>query len=641
MRWIGWKSESKGSSSHGAEELPAGRGGPREGLQPPQGRIDACLPTTRNPRVRILALAFMACAASEVALAQEADRAPAPRPLAVTWQAPAPLKRIYEEHLKPPQPEAGERRAASLRPWVREVRRRVPEIAAAEGYFSATVEVEFDGNAREHATVTVTPGPRTTVDAVDIEFAGDLALEGPQRDERREELRRKWSMKRGAPFRSADWETAKTRIVDDLTERDYAAGRIADSEAQVDAEAARARLKVVLDSGPRFTLGDVRIFGLQRYSEAVVRRIVDFHHDQPYRQEDLVELQRRLQSGPWFSTVLVEIARDPSQPERVPVTVTVTERAAREIGLSLGYGTDDGARAEAAFRHRDFLDRGYDLQSSLRAGQKRQIGFVDVYMSPGLFPFRGREVPFRDSVGVLMEHSTIEKLALSRFAVAGYRHFTPEKFEMRVGLSYQVERSFPEGAEPRIKRALAPIVAVTLRRVDNLFDPQRGGVFNVQLAAGKEGLLSSQDFLKAYAQYQHWIPVTPRDQVLLRSEIGSTYAHSREGIPEDFLFRAGGSRSNRGYSYQSLGPREGDAVVGGRYLMTASAEYVHWLDDKWGAAAFVDIGDAADTPKEWNSNRSYGVGGRYKTPAGPLALDLAYAEGPSKFRVSFSVTVAF
>ena len=84
-------------------------------------------------------------------------------------------------------------------------------------------------------------------------------------------------------------------------------------------------------------------------------------------------------------------------------------------------------------------------------------------------------------------------------------------------------------------------------------------------AAASKSLASTQDFLKLYAQYQLWIPVGG-DQLLLRTEIGSTFASSREGIPEDFLFRAGGSRSNRGYAYQSLGPREGDAVVGGRYL---------------------------------------------------------------------------
>lgn len=596
----------------------------------------------RGPvRVRKLAIACLACAASGIALAQEADRTEAPRPLSVTWQAPAPLRKLLEEFLKPPTPEPGERRAASLRPWVRDLRRKVPEIAAAEGYFSATVDVEFDSSAREHATVTVTPGPITTVDTVDLEFAGDLAGEGAEREKRRADLRSRWSMKKGAPFRSADWETAKTRIVDDLTDRDYAAGTLAASAARVDAEAARAHLKVVLDSGPPFTLGDVQIYGIKRYSEAVVRRVVDIRRGEPFSMDTLGDLQKRLQTGPWFSTVLVDVERDPAHPSEVPVKVTVTERHPREIGVSVGYGTDDGARAEAAYRDRDLFGRGYDLQSSVRAAQKRQIGYADVYMAPGLFPFRGRSVPFRDSVGVLAEHSTIEKLAISRFAVAGYRHFTPEKFEARVGLSYQIERDYPEGAEPLITRALAPILAFTVRRVDNLFDPHRGGVLNLQFAAGSKGLLSTQDFLKVYGQYQHWLPAGKDNQVLLRGEFGSTYAPSREGIPEDFLFRAGGSKSNRGYGFQSLGVQKGEAVVGGRYLLTASAEFVHWLNDKYGAAVFTDIGDAADTPKDWKGNPSYGIGARYKTPAGPLALDLAYAADPRKFRLSFSVSVAF
>ena len=612
-----WKSASSGSSSRNYPATQA---------------VLGC--------VRMLAAAWIACAASGLAFAQDASRPEGP-PLAVTWQAPAPLKRLYEEFLKPPTPEAGERRAASLRPWVREVRKKVPEIAASQGYFSATVEVEFDSNAREHATVTVTPGPITTVEAVDLEFAGDLAGDGAEREERRAELKRKWAMQPGAPFKSADWETAKTRIVDDLTELDYAAGSLKASEATVDAEASRARLKVVLDSGPRFTMGDVQIYGLKRYSEAVVRRVVDLHRGDRFSMDTLGELQRRLQTGPWFSTVLVDVRRDPQQPDDVPVQVTVTERRAKDVGLSVGYGTDDGARAEAAYRDRDLFDRGYDLQSSIRAAQYRQIGYADVYMAPGLMPFRGKSIPFRDSVGVLVEHSTIEKLAISRFAVAGYRHFTPEKLETRVGLSYQIERDYPEGAQPVITRALAPIAAFTLRRVDNLYDPRRGGVLNVQFAAGTKSLLSTQDFFKTYAQYQHWIPAGADNQILLRGEIGRTYAPSREGIPEDFLFRAGGSRSNRGYAFQSLGVTKGDATVGGRYMLTASAEFVHWLNERWGAAVFTDIGDATDSPKDWKGNPSYGVGARFRTPAGPLALDLAYAQDPRKFRLSFSVNIAF
>ncbi|OZB54975.1 MAG: hypothetical protein B7X42_01230, partial [Thiomonas sp. 14-66-4] len=33
----------------------------------------------------------------------------------------------------------------------------------------------------------------------------------------------------------------------------------------------------------------------------------------------------------------------------------------------------------------------------------------------------------------------------------------------------------------------------------------------------------------------------------------------------------------RGYAYQSLGVSQGDAIVGGRALLTASVEAVHWI----------------------------------------------------------------
>ena len=581
-------------------------------------------------------------AATPGAPARERRARRAPRVFSVAWEAPEPLKELFEEHLPPPKPAEGERRAGSLRPWIRDIRRRVPEIAASEGYFSTTLEVEYADEARSRVIVKVTPGPLATVSAIEIAFRGDLAGEGPEREARRKELREAWTMPEGRPFRSSAWDVAKTMLAEELIELDYAAGELAESQAVVDAESARVTLKLVLDSGPRYTFGDVGILGIKNYSEAIVRRSVDLKRGERYSAKRLQDLQRTVQDGPWFSSVVVDVARDGASPEHVPVLVSVTERPRLEVGLAVGYGTDDGARAEVAYRYRDLLDRGFDLQSSIRISQERQIGYADVYLPPGLFASRRRgSIPFKDSVGVLTERSTFENLELTRFAVAGYRHFKLENFETRVGLSYQIERSEPLGAETRIKRALAPIVAVTWRRVDNIFDPKKGGVLNLQVAAGSERLASGADFHKLYGQYQHWIPLGAMDQLLLRTELGRTFTDHRERIPEDFLYRAGGSRSNRGYAYQSLGVQEGQAVVGGRYMATGTVEYVHWLDDKWGAAAFVDVGDAKDSSADWKANQSYGVGARFKTPAGPFALDLAYAGGPRKFRLAFSVTVAF
>ncbi|MDE2389305.1 MAG: BamA/TamA family outer membrane protein, partial [Betaproteobacteria bacterium] len=113
------------------------------------------------------------------------------------------------------------------------------------------------------------------------------------------------------------------------------------------------------------------------------------------------------------------------------------------------------------------------------------------------------------------------------------------------------------------------------------------------------------------------------------------------GIPQEYLFRAGGIQSLRGYDFKSIGVHEGSAVVGGRVMATGTAEYTHWLTQQWGAAVFADIGSAADRWQDMRMFLGYGAGIRWRSPAGPLALDLARGHETSNLRVHFSMAVAF
>src|SRR5688572_11117487 len=133
------------------------------------------------------------------------------RTFTVKWDAPEELRKLFEKHLPPPKAEEGGRRGSTLRPWIRDIRRRVPEIAASEGYFSAAVEVDFADEARSHIVVKVAPGTRTVVDKVDIEFTGHLAGPGAELEARRQALRESWTLRPGMPMRSSDWDVAKTR----------------------------------------------------------------------------------------------------------------------------------------------------------------------------------------------------------------------------------------------------------------------------------------------------------------------------------------------------------------------------------------------------------------------------------------------
>jgi translocation and assembly module TamA len=121
-------------------------------------------------------------------------------------------------------------------------------------------------------------------------------------------------------------------------------------------------------------------------------------------------------------------------------------------------------------------------------------------------------------------------------------------------------------------------------------------------------------------------------------------ADSIVAVPSKFLFRTGGTTTVRGYSFESLGVKQGTATIGGRALAVASAEYVRWtdyFDGNLGLAAFVDVGDAADDWSSLDPAVGVGLGVRYRTRAGPLAVDVAYGERERQVRVHFSIAIAF
>ena len=132
----------------------------------------------------------------------------------------------------------------------------------------------------------------------------------------------------------------------------------------------------------------------------------------------------------------------------------------------------------------------------------------------------------------------------------------------------------------------------------------------------------------------------------VRGEAGVVFTGDKVTVPFTLLFRAGGDESVRGYGYQSLGPVDpatGQAV-GGRVLAAGSLEVARPFSSKspaWLGAVFLDTGNAANRWEDFSAARGYGVGVRWRSPVGPLRIDLAYGEKVHKARLHFSVGVVF
>jgi translocation and assembly module TamA len=180
----------------------------------------------------------------------------------------------------------------------------------------------------------------------------------------------------------------------------------------------------------------------------------------------------------------------------------------------------------------------------------------------------------------------------------------------------------------------------SFRNTDDYILPRAGYLGTVEVG-GSPWRLASEQFLRVIGGVSLLYPLTRRGDFLLRTQGGTVFADSREGIPSTFLFRTGGDQTVRGYAFESIGVEQGAAIVGGRRLLVASAEYTQWIGEGWGIAGFVDAGDAWDDGLNFNPAFGYGIGGRFRTPIGPIRGDLAYGERTNQFRIHFSVGYTF
>ena len=505
------------------------------------------------------------------------------------------------------------------------------EILATEGYFAPEFSFsEVDGGLR----LKLDPGPRTRVASL------DLAIDGPLDAPARADIVRDWRLPVGQPFRQEDWNTAKQQVLARLLAGEHADARLLDSETTIDVETHSAALRAHYDAGPRYRFGSLRVEGLQQYSPELItryNRIVE--SGQPYREESLNTLQSTLQATPYFSSVQAAIDREaaevsPDGTATVPVIVRVRERSPRRMAFGAGASSNTGARIEFNYHDANLAGRAWELDTGLRLEQKKQTAYADVFLPPDE-RFR------RHSVGVMAETTDIAGLQTERYAFGAQTVQQRGSVEQRLSLNWQNELRKPDGAEPVTSRALVPNAMWTWRHVDNRLDPRQGTVLMGQIGGGSRAALSDQNFVRLHSRIQHYIPLGRRDTLTLRAEIGSTLADSRQRIPQDYLFRTGGAGTVRGYAYQSLGIKEGTATVGGRYLGIASAEFTHWLDEDWGVAAFIDAGDAVDSLQDVRLALGYGLGARWRSPAGPLGVDLAYGERTHGFQLHFSLAIPF
>ncbi|RYF79575.1 MAG: outer membrane protein assembly factor [Comamonadaceae bacterium] len=528
-------------------------------------------------------------------------------------------------------------------------------LLATQGYFTPELTLELidtpqNRRAPHQVRITVQPGQRTQVEAVQVDFAGPIGSDADARAQR-DYIRGGWNLGPGSVFTQQSWDNAKTLGLRALTARRFPTGSVQFSRADVDADRSQARLSVTYQSGPAYRFGNLEVRGAERYDAEGARRIARLPTGEVYDQQQLLDAQQRLASSGYYDSVFLTLDTDKGLPTFAPVIAQVREAPYQKVVLGVGFTTDNGPRVSVDHIHNRMPVLGWRAVSKLSVDRDTQLLNTTWTSLPGETGWRWGALGElkREQAGTYDVNSGRLRYGLSK---AG------DHIDYATFLQYDYAENVGDGAPPSAA-ALSVNWHWTGRYFDDAAAPRKGWGLALELGAGYA--LSGQrlPFTRAYGRFLGVVPLgreepgesardSRRSRLALRAELGGVVAKEEARIPSTLLFLTGGDTTVRGYSYRQIGTLDAvGATVAGRYLALGSVEWqrpVVWNGKRtdWESVAFVDAGTVADKASGLNKFKvGVGVGARWASPVGPVQADLAYGVDVKKFRLHLRLGFSF
>jgi translocation and assembly module TamA len=483
------------------------------------------------------------------------------------------------------------------------------------GHYRVKIEASLTETTQGiEARYRIDPGPALRIDALDVRLTGEGRDEADYRT-----LLANFPLARGEVLDHTRYEDTKETLQKIAAELGYLDADFTTHEIRIDLDAYRADIVLHFDTGARYSFGAIT-FEQDILRPSFLQRFSPVREGDPYSVVNLLALQRALADSGYFLRVEVIPLTEQATDLTVPVDVLLTPRPRHRYTAGVGYGTDTGARVSAGWENRRINQFGHRVGVDLLASEINNSQTVR-YTIPLRF-YTADQVAFTAN----RYHEWHDDRDELRRSLSVSRSRGREPWRTTVSLTYSDE-DFTIGPERNRTRLLMPGINWVRIDADDRIYTTRGSRYILDLHGANSDVVSDISFMQ-YQMQGKWIrQFGNRTRVLARAHGGYTRVARFDELPSSQRFFAGGDRSVRGYSYESLGPKDAQGtVIGGKSMLVGSLEYEVPIGEKWSAAAFYDAGNAFD---EWEPFpellRGSGLGLRWRTPVGPVRFDLAWA----------------
>lgn len=502
----------------------------------------------------------------------------------------------------------------------------------ALGYYEPQIdwrveEDDSDDNAR--LILTIVPGEPVRVTRRRVEIRGAAASDSRFTDELPEKPAE------GDVLNHGEYNNLRDTIQSRARQRGYFDGSFVEKTLTVNPEARTAEVVLVYESGRRYQLGEVTFTEGHWFEKDLLQDFVTFEPGTPYHADKIAQLNRDLSSSGYFSGIDIDVPPDQAVDGVIPVSVTVTRRSPRSVGVGVGFSTDVGPRFRGNWREHWINPMGHKRGADTELSVPRQN--VSAWYELPLEP------PMTDLIRLTAgyQREDIENVESELLTIGQqWQHQLDNGWLQVLSTRWEGERFNIGDDESGTSSLFLPGAAYSKRYVDTALDPSQGYRLQFDVTGAHRAVLSTVDVLHVMALAKGLYTVFDNHRFLGRVQAGGVATNKFEDVPPSLRFFAGGDQSVRGYGYETLSPENDNGVpVGGRFLLVGSVEYQYQFAARWRAAMFVDHGNAINDPFDPLATGA-GIGLRWISPVGPLRLDVAKGLDPEfggGWRIHFSM----
>jgi outer membrane protein assembly complex protein YaeT len=547
-----------------------------------------------------------------------------------------------------------------------------------DSHISPEINDKFDDlPGRRYVTLVIQEGARTIVHT--LKMAGiDAATE-----------RSLWPSLHSKPTQPFSLELAsadRDRILDYLADHGYthAAASWHTTPANI---AHQVDLEFQIVPGPQDRIQRIVILGNEHTRPGLVNRELLVHNGEPISQSAVLDSQRRLYELGIFNQVQITPQEQPPSATNQTLLVGLEESRRWVLGYGGGFEVQKLGSNEPEGQYKESprlslnltrLDVGGRGQTFSMGGRLSNIdtGANMGYLIPRLFNrddlslrINGLVDRSRDVLTFTADRKEASVSVEKRFSpatllIGEYSFRRVEALDISSKISAQ---EIPLLSQPALVGMVGGSFVEDHR--DDPSDATRGTYTLVNAGVSWQGFGSQANFLRFMGQNSTYhaigthVVFARKTQFGVVSPYGSLYRVTvppsngqpaetilTDSIPLPERFFMGGSESMRGFSINQAGPRDPNTgyPIGGNALFLNSLELrTYFAQRRLGFVAFEDAGNVYSTirrmrlfkvdqssPEDFDyTSHAVGLGLRYKTPVGPIRVDVGYNLNPPRYNV--------